>query len=336
MANREFLMVVQESSYLNPVTTPVVWTTASAMGTATAYYIRLDEGNAFSMRARPVEVEVPYGGGLAIGAYRVADKMECKGNLRCKLTAGLAPFILNWATQRVDSAQTLPWPNTEPPGDLASCTIYHAIMRDDGTIRRRRYRGCKVDSLSLDISTDSQIGTLNLGISGSTPEGNAYDSSADPTSTVFPEPLCSNLPVDPYLFSHTQGNVSINGAVRDYITQLTFTSTNTIARSFFNRRFLGKLRFCGRKTTAAVRLEYRHTPDDRIAYEGQMPYGVTPIAVQIKLDNGVNSLILHMNANNIFDPLDEDLALDDLYFQSSTVNNLFDCAAGGDFNFTFT
>lgn len=337
MATREFLLVVQESAYLTPVATPVVWTTASAPGTATAYYIRLDEGNAFAMRPRPQTVEIPYGGGLAIGAYRVADKMECKGNLRCKLTTALAPFLFGWAATRVDAARTLPWHNAEPPGDLASCAVYHAIMREDGTFKRRVYLGCKVDSWSLDMSTDSTVGTINLGLSASTPQGNVYDGSADPTATVFPEPLCSNLPVDPYMFAHTTGlgSVTINGTVRKWITQLTANGTNTLARSFFNDRFLGKLRFTGRKTTIAWRQEYRATPDDRAVYEGTMPYGTTPIGVDVVLDDGVNRMEINMESNNVIDPLDEDLPLDDLYFQNLTTNNLYDCSAGTDFTFTF-
>src|SRR5215469_4392292 len=97
---REFLMIVQESAYKAPVASPVVWTNnpLTPYNTATAFYIRLDEGNAFAMRPRPQEVQVPYGGGLAIGAYRVSDKIECRGNLRCKFTAAMAPFILNWAS----------------------------------------------------------------------------------------------------------------------------------------------------------------------------------------------------------------------------------------------
>jgi len=333
---REFALIVQESAYGIPVTTPVVWTTTTPYNTATAFYIRLDEGNAFAMRARPQEVEVPYGGGLAIGAYRVTDKIECRGNLRCKLTAGLAPFILSWASARVNTGQTLPWPNTEPPGDLASCAVYHAIMRDDGSYRRRVYLGCKVDSWSLDMSSDSTVGTLNLGLSASTVQGNVYDGSVDPTATVFPAPQDNNLPVDPYLFVHTAGTVVLNSVVRRNIAQLTLNGANTLARSFFNQRFLGKLRFTGRKTTAACRLEYQTTPDDRVTYEGQMPYGVTPVPVHITWDDGTHTLKIEMNANNVIDPLDEDLPLDGLYFQSSTYNNLWDATAHTDFAFSFT
>jgi hypothetical protein len=334
---REFLMLVHESAYTVPVASPLVWTTATAFNTASAYYIRLDEGNAFAMRPRPQEVEIPYGGGLAIGAYRAADKIECRGNLRCKLTAGIAPFLLGWASTRVDAAQTLPWAQTtEPPGDLVSVAAYHAIMRDDGTFKRRAYLGCKVDSWALDMSSDSTVGTLNLGLSASVPQGNVFDASTDPTAVTFPAPADNNLPVDPYLFTHTSGGVVLNGTSRLNISQLTLTGTNTLARSFFNQRFIGKLRFTGRKTTAACRLLYVTTPDDRTTYEGSMPYGVTPVAAQITWNTGTHTLVCNMNGQNVIDPLDEELPLDDLYLQSSTYNNLYDPTAHGDFAFSFT
>ena len=334
---REFLQIVHESSYGVPVATPTVWTTTTPYNTATAYYIRLDEGNAFAMRARPQEVEIPYGGGLAIGAYRASDKIECRGNLRMKLTTGIAPFLFGWATTRVDSGNTLPWPSGQPPGDLASCTIYHAIMRSDGTFRRRAYLGVKVDSLALDISADSTIGTVNMGLSASVPQGNVYDGSTDPTAIVFPPPADNNLPVDPYLFAHTggAGSVLINSVNRKNITQCTMNVANTLARNFFNQRFLGALRFTGRDVSLAVRLEYATTPDDRVTYEGQMPYGVTPIPVKVVFDDGTHAMTIDFHGNNVIDPLDEDLPLDDLYFQSSTHNNMWDTSIGGDFAVSF-
>src|SRR5215831_17035264 len=103
-------MIVAEATYNTAVATPVVWTTASTYPTlpfpaGTAYYIRLDEGNAFAMRPRPQTVEIAHGGGFAVGVYRASDKIECRGNLRCKLTMALAPFLLSWASTRVDAGQ---------------------------------------------------------------------------------------------------------------------------------------------------------------------------------------------------------------------------------------
>jgi hypothetical protein len=363
---REFLCIVSEANYGVQAIPTSPWVAGPGpsatpyqippFGANTTFYVRLDEGNAFSMRPRPQTVEVPYGGGLAIGAYRVSDKTELRGNLRMKLTTHIAPFVLAWASTRVDVTKAFPWTNNEPEGDLASCTIYHAIMRDDGSFRRRAYTGCKVDSWSLEISTDSQIGTLNLGLSGSVPIGWIYPvppataGTADPTATQFPAPTDWNLPIDPYMFSHSSVGVLINnpaGTFRRSLTTLTMTGTNTLARSFFNQRYIGKLRFTGRDISAAVRLEYQSTYNDRDTYEGVMnaqptptggaaPYGTVPIPVSLTLNDGTHSMTMQLHSQNIFDPLDEDLALDDLYFQSSTLNNLWDATAGEDFSFQFT
>jgi hypothetical protein len=61
-APREYLMIVEESAFKVPVTTPTVWNTSTTYGLANAqaYYIRLDGGNAFTMRPRPTgTVTVP-------------------------------------------------------------------------------------------------------------------------------------------------------------------------------------------------------------------------------------------------------------------------------------
>src|SRR5271157_2948230 len=104
--SREFLMLVEESAYKTPVSSPVVWPTASA----NAFYIRMDGSNSFTMRPRPVIVAVPYGGGYAVDAFRVADKLECKGRLTTKLYAGpVSAFLLSWAAQQINTDQTSPW-----------------------------------------------------------------------------------------------------------------------------------------------------------------------------------------------------------------------------------
>jgi hypothetical protein len=327
-------MVVQESAFRTPVVSPTVWTTATTYGlaNASAYYVRLDGGNAFAMRPRPVQVEVPYGGGVAIGAYRVADKLECKGNLTMKLTIFQAPFWLSWAGVRVNGAQTAPWVTTEPVGDLASCSIYHAIAHDDGTIKRRVYLGCKVDSWSLAISEASTIGTLTLGISGSTPQGNVFDSSSDPSAGTFPAPAENNYPSDPYLFIHLGGasDCTIGGTVRTKFTDMNISVQNTLARRFYATRFLQILRFMGRKSTVATRLLYQASPDDRATYEA-----LTTGALSVQLDNSVHTVTMDFKAQNVYDPFDEDLPLSDLYFYTMTENNLWDASAATDFSLAF-
>lgn len=317
---------------MTPKASPVVWTTGTTYGLANAdsYYVRLDGGNAFTMRPRPVSVSVPFGGGVAIAAYRVSDKQEVKGKLQLKLPVSQAPFWLSWAGVRI-SGGTSPWTTTEPTGDLASCALYHAIQRSDGTYKRRVYLGAKVDGWDYEIGEASTVGTLSLDISASTPQGNQFDSSSDPTSGTFPTPADNYFASDPFVWIHTSGLVTIAGSSRSAITSLKVSCKNTLARSYYNNRFIQLLRWVGRTTTVATKLIYAASPDDRTAYEG-----LTPGTVSIGLNNGTHGFVVNLNAQNVMDPLDDDLPLDNLYWQSNTENNQYDATAGGDFALSFT
>jgi hypothetical protein len=334
-APREFLMIVEESAYMTPVTTPVVWDTGTTYGlaNASAYYIRLDGGNAFAMRSRPMgAVTVPYGGGFDVPAYTVADKQECRGQLTCKLSVSQAPFLLSWLGTRV-SGGTAPWTTSIPNGDLASCSIYHGITRPDGSIKRRVYLGAKCDSGTLTVTEGSTVATLQLNLSASTPQGNQFDSSIDPTAVIFPSPADNAFAVDPFVFLHAGGAsyITYAGALRTQFTDLTLTITNELARRWYANRFVQTLTFVGRKTTAALKLLYPLAgQDDRSIYEA-----LSSQTCSIKLNNGTHGFTINMEAQNYLTPFEDDLALNDLYFQSSTSNNQWDPVAGSDFALTF-
>jgi hypothetical protein len=330
--SREFLMVVQESAWKTPVATPTVWTTSTSYGLANAqaYYARLAGDNQFTMRPRPMGiVRTPYGGGVAVDAFAVADKMACTGQLTMPLCVGQAPFWLSWAGARIVGG-TSPWTTTEPVGDLASCSVYHGIIEFNGTVKRRVYLGCKVDSWTISCSEASTIATLTLQISGSTPQGNQFDSSSDPTSGTFAIPSDSDLPVDPYEWIHTSGGLTIGGSARAAITELTVTSNNVLARSFYNNRFVQYLRFMGRKTTVQSKLQYVSSPDDRTNYEA-----LATEALSIEFNNGTHSFTMDCKSTNIYDPFEDDLKLADTYYQSQTSGNMWDVTAGTDFSLAF-
>ncbi len=328
--SREFLLLVQESAYKTPVTSPVYWPTASA----NAFYIRLDGANVFTMRPRPVMVAVPYGGGVAIDAFRVSDKIECKGRLATKLYAGpLSAFLLSWAGQQINSGQTSPWTTTEPAGDLASVACYHAIMRSDGTYKKRVYLGCKVDGWDVDVSEDGTIATLSMDLSASTPQGNQFDSSVDPT-TLCPAPTDSQLPAGgttgPYLFTHTSGGLTI-GTSRTQFQSLKLSSRNVLARRFWANRFVNLMRFVGRSTTLEAVNFYVSSPDDRTAYEG-----LTTETTTLVLSNTSHSITATLNAASVITSFEDQLPLNDLYTQTMTVTNQWDPTAGSDFTLAFT
>jgi hypothetical protein len=331
---REFLYIVQESAYKTPAASPTVWTTATTYGLAnfSAAYVRLDGGNAFTMRPRPTgTVTVPYGGGLDIPAYMTSDKQEVKGKLDLILTVGQAPFWLSWALQKTNGS-TVPWTTSIAANDLASCSVYHAITRSDNSIKRRVYLGTKVDSATLTVSSESTIAKLSLELSCSTPQGNQFDSSVDPTAGTFPAPADNNFPVDPYVFINAGGTsyVTIGGAVRTQFTELKFHCQNNLARRWFANRYLQILTLLGRKTTLATKLLYPASgQDDRTLYEG-----LNSESVSIDLNNGTHGFTLGLNAQNVFTPFEDDLPLNDLFMQSSTEINMWDASAGSDFTLT--
>lgn len=335
-APREFLYIVEESAYKTPVATPVVWTTATTFGlaNATGYCMRLDADNSFDMRPVPAgTVTVMYGGGKATPAYMVSDKQELKGKLSVKLCVGQSPFLLSWAAQFINSGQTAPWVTTEPVGDLASCTIYHAITRPDGTIKRRAYLGVKVASWTLVITESATVAQLTLNLVGSTPQGNQFDSSTDPTAGTFPVPADIDLPIDPYVFLHAGGTsfFTYAGAVRTQMTDLTITSTNVLASRFYAQRYIPALHCFGRTTTLATRLLYPlAAQDDRTLFEG-----LNVEASSLELNNGTHGMTIGFNAQNVLSPFNDELATNDLYLQSSTSNNLWDPSAGSDLSLAF-
>ncbi len=335
--SREYLCIVPESAFGTPAAaTPSVATPYTYNANATTpncFYARLDGGNAFSMRPRPVMVAVPYGGGVAIDAFRVSDKTALTGKLAVKLysgaavaagTPGLGGFLLSWAAQQVNAAQTAPWTTTEPPGDLASCSIYHAVQYGIPTsystpYRIRAYSGCKVDAWDIDVSEDGTIATLSLDITGSQPAG------TDPTQVQFPPPTEVEVPINPYVF--TQSTLSIGGSRTQY-QSVKISGRNVLAKRFWNQKYVQLQRLVGRSTTIEAVNFYRQVPyvgasnDDRTTYES-----LTVQTVSFALTNTYHSITATLNTANVITTLEDQLALNDLYTEAITATNQWDPAA---------
>jgi hypothetical protein len=322
MAAREFLLWVQESAYKTPVGSPVLGTNS--------LYIRLPDSNSFTGRPKPMVVKVKRGGGQATQAYTVSDKTECKFSLKTPFYASQAALLLPWAGQQINTGQTTPWVTTEPAGDLISASLYHGIQRSDGSIKRRVYLGAKVNSWGFDFSGEGQQGILNFEIQASTPQGNQFDSSTDPSAGTFAVPTDAQLPTDPYLFIHAAGNLTF-GSSRTQFEDFAFKSTNIMDARWFENRYANIIRFFGRDTTLSSSLYYKPTPDDRTAMEG-----LTTETVSLELNNSVHTCTVTMNAANIYSDTDDDLGIDKAYMQKVTVQNQYDSAAPGDFTLAFT
>lgn len=366
---REFVLFVLEGSYQTPLvpTLAEMWTTTGT-GTAGAgvagfvgFYGRLDGGDGFTMRPRPVPVSVPYGGGEAIDAFTVSDKIVCDGKYTTKLYAGpFTQFLLTWASQQINtggfvgpSGTSTGWAySSGPPGNLASVYIFHAIQLASGAYKCRGYPGVRVRGWNLSISQDSQIGTLSMDLTGTYPVGNQWviGNSVDPTlqafanpataptfnTTTTPSTFCApatpNLPINPYLFinaSNTGGSGSAgflqigSGALtaRTQFQSVAMSCTNKLMPRYWANRSVQFSQFCGRSVTLTAQNFLTNVPDDRTAYEGLVGQSIS-----FSLSNGTHSASFVLNTNNIMTTFEDSLPLDDIYTQTLTAKSQWDPA----------
>lgn len=259
---REYLMIVPEKQPRCPwhsgVTTPDSYMAAQTSAGLTQFdyttpvdqtggsvtnclFIRIDGGNAFKMRPKPVTQDIFMGGGLATIGQTVSGRTEIVGTLQTKLYYSQIPLLLGWACTPINSARTLPWTSIAPAtgglggaviGDLPTCTLYHAIKRADGSYRCRGYFGTKVMGGTLSCNQNDQIATLSLNLQAmeAMGDGNLWPTNSgtllvstggsalvwgtDPTqvdaatlndASKIPDPGSHAFPFDPVLFSHSKG-----------------------------------------------------------------------------------------------------------------------------------
>jgi hypothetical protein len=310
-------------------------TQEAAFGTyasgGTVIWPRLSSSGAFKVMQQPEFWTVMDGSGLGVQALAGTNTMALAGSLTTEITATQAPFLLGWVFQRINTAQTSPWPTAELPNDLASVTADYARTNFEATIRRKRYLGVKSNSCSLQCSKESPKLMGTFGLVGSTPQGNAYDSSSDPTSGVFAEPALTVFPSDVYLFQHLSGNVTIGGAARTNFDSFSLTLTNKCKAYFDEGHFANAIRMGGRSLTVQLRMRLKGTPDDWAAYEQG-----TATAASFTFNNGTHTIALDMKSKCYINPIDEESPIDEEHYASVTLVNQLDAAAGTDFAISFT
>jgi hypothetical protein len=321
----EYLMLVKESSWGVPMAAPVLGTDK--------VYIRLTDGNSFTPQANPQYVDIPYGGGEDILVEALSDVFETRGTLTTRLYPDQAALILPWALTRVNTAKTQPWTqSTEPEGDLASVSIYHAYAYSNGTIKRTRYAGCKAASCRISASRGDPVFRLALDVIAQRPVGNTYDLSTDPDATEFPAPADAELPMGPYLFSESAGGLLLGtapGVIRTQYDSLDFNVTNTLDSRPFESRFPQVIAFRGRRATVSSVLRLKATPDDRTAFESTANQ-----RTQITITKGARSIVLDLKGQNKLRQLGRDLPLNRVYTFNMQVGNVRDPTAGTDIGLT--
>lgn len=310
----EFLWIVKESAYGTPMASP-------AAG-VDSIFIRLSGANRFTMRPEPVRRAVGFGGGYDVPGYSVSDQMKVTGKLSLELCYTQSALLVEWAINRITGG-TAPWTTTEPNGDLASCSVYHGVMRSDGTIKRRQYPGCKVHGGSLKSSADTGLTMLDLDLVAQKMNGNTIDASADPTSGAFAVPADTAFPVDPILFFHAGAGISVGGSALSFAQSVELAWTNKFDARFFSSHFLVFDRLRGREATATIGLLYTASPDWRTQYEA-----ITSAAASFAFTNTTHTLTIDYRANVLVSNITDDLTPGKVYDQALVLSTQWDTSTG--------
>ena len=318
---RRFLRITQEAAF------------ATFPGSPTSIYVRLDQPDAFHVMTKPEFWSIMSGSGFAVPALFGSQTTALGATLQIPLDYAQAAFLLGWCGQIINSGQTSPWTTTEITGDLASCTVEYGWSNYDGTIRRKRFLGCKVATFGLSSSRDAPVTRLNMAIIGSVPQGNSYDSSSDPSSGAFPAPADSTFPTSPVLFQHLKSGLTINNTAHTNFQSLAFNVTNRIRPYFDESRFANLIRFNGRTTTLSGNSRLKASPDDRTSYESA---STLASANTVEYNNGSHTITFTLNAQNYFSNIDESFPLDEEIYYGWTIQNMLDTSATTDWTFAVT
>ena len=264
---KEWAMFCEETEFLVPNLT------AGAPTAGAFIYPRLDDGGALKVKPVNIVEELQAGNGLAMLGSRFSDATEAKGSIQLKLSRSQAKFLIGLALQNIDASRTLPFPTTDPSsvcpvGDLATFSIYHAVKAFDGSIRRRRYGGTRMNSLSISATSEKpRMLTVSIEIEAAKVFGNTDIVGAggdpDPDTTEFPDPTFADLPNDIYLFSHMSLKVGSGLVVRPqcYSHEVKFSNKNDPQR--YGSRWIQTAQFQGRDSQITSKLIYKTNPGDR-------------------------------------------------------------------------
>lgn len=297
--------------------------------------IRLDQPDSFRVMTSPEIWQIMSGSGFAVPALNGTEVTGLACTLQTPLLYTHAPFLLDSACTRINAGQTLPWVTTELAGDLPSFSADFAWTNFDGTIRRKRFLGIKVATMGLSGSRDSPVMRLSLGLIGSTPQGNSYDGSSDPSSGELPEPADSTFATNPVLFEHLRGGVTINNAARTNFQSISISVQNKIKAYFDEFRFANAIRLGGRTVTVSGTSRLKASPDERALYEANTNLASANTLV---FTNAVNTITLAFLNHNYYSSMEESLPLDEEIYFNWTMQNALDAAQTAinpDFTFTY-
>jgi hypothetical protein len=274
--------------------------------------IDLDQANAYTLRPKPVVVDIRTAGGNNLRAFRVGRKETLNGNL-------------NWLLHGSHAALFVDWCCATPAGTLPSYTVDHCLMMEDpaSTLVYSRTLGVYVAQAAVAASEANQVVRATLQLVGS--------NVATITTTDFPTPVPADFANDPVLtFEDATGGLVLGGGPRLDIENFDLTIKNMIDVKFFLGKYPLKLRYCGRDVDWTSRLQFASTvPRDALTNQ-------TQIAASITFDNGTNSLSFDMHSKNYFTDVADQIDHGKVFLQQISMQAFVDPVAGTELTATAT
>lgn len=326
MSASQWAWCVRESAYGTTKTSPTAGTDS--------IYLNLPDSNAFNSTSVPVPFVTPYGGGFDVGADLSIDHHNTTGKLTTLLYPDQAAFWLGLAVQRINSAQDSPFVTTEPPGDLASFVLYHAIKARSGTITRHRFPGGKVNNLKLSASRSDPRWKVELDFVFQKQYPHPTGSLAAPDATEFPLPTEASYPSNPYLFSETVGEFKRAGTALSQYQSIEINIGNALDPLHFESPWLSTCGAHGRSATINASLLYKTSPDHLTDLQAG-----TSRAFIVKLTKGTKILTINFNGANHVSAATYNLGLGKEFIQDIAIMNKWDrtalSGAGDDVTYTY-
>ena len=296
---REFLRIT-------PETTPGTFNSTGAHT-----IIDIEQSNAYTVRPRPITVDIRTAGAFNRRWKRVSKKASLEGTLNWLMHGSQAAVFVDWSIAASNA--------------LKSYTVDHCVMMEDDSSTKiySRDLGVYVRQAELLASEQDQVLRAQLQLVGMERTVIA--------ATDFPTPVLTDFPTDAILtFEDASAGLSLHTASRLDLESFHLTIKNLIDVRYFVALWPQKLKYCGRDIDWTSRLAYS-AAIPRADYEAQ-----TPLAAAIIFNNGTNALTLNLNSQNYYGDVQDQIDHSKVFLQEINLSSFVDSATGDELNASAT
>jgi hypothetical protein len=322
MAAKSFCLFIRETAFNTPITTLDNTTVDTG-------WVPLDlpDDDAVAIRRTP-NVEQLMTAKARGGPDRVVgDSYGIGGQARGILYPNQAPLLVGWGCQLVDQTASpdQPWTTTELDGDMASATFALAYEDWSRTYIKRRYRGCKAASFSLEAARGTRGGVVQWSaeVVGS---NEASSTDTEPALSLYPTLAAYHI---------SDAALTVNNVAISNFEGFNLTVANTYEVAFDEGATAGAIRLQSRMVTLAIPgAALKATPDWEALYTGQTIMAATTLVLTHPGNN--HRITLNLQGAARMNEWGRNLRLQQRHNQSCTITAQLDRSTGGDFTVSFT